>query len=296
MNHNAIVSALLLLTLRVAAAEGPVRINAQSTKPMKDICEQISNLFHWRITYEDAPVFDMREVVQERAPSGVPWLRMRAVPLSFDVPPMLDESVAEYRRKVLDAAMGAYGRSGNRAAFRYSDDGDYIHVVPSVVAGPDGRPQTFKSILDVPVTIKVDRYTIRGLVEAVLAQVGKRAGVTVSLGTIPNSFKQIMLTEEAENELAREFLMRVFERQNGARYMAGVPPERLFWRLNYTADGPQYFFNVGIVPTELDAGAVSRKSRQVDPPAESPDSTGDSQKKAGFINKAGTSPDQTKHK
>jgi hypothetical protein len=263
---------------------------------MKDICEGILNLFHWRITYEDAPVFDKREVVLSTAPSGVPWLRMRAVPVEFDIPAMVDESIGDYRRKVMDAAMSAYNRSGNRAAFSYSDNGDYIHVVPSSVAGRDGRMRPSSSILDVPVTVKLGQYTIRGIVEAILEQVGHRAGTNISLGTIPNSFKQIVLTEEANDESARDIFVRVFDRQNGARYMAGLLPERLYWELTYVADGSGYFFNVGVVPEEFGAGTVLEKSRHVDVPAATQRSPGDSGGKAGFIVTPGTAVDRPKQK
>jgi hypothetical protein len=168
----------------------------------------------------------------------------------------------------MDLAMATYAGSGNRAALRYIDDGEYIHVTPSQVAGPDGILKPFESILNIPVNVPRGRYNLGQLVSSIIAQVGNRVGTTISLGTIPNNiFAFAMVTEEANNESAREVLMRAFGEINGPRYAAGVPPMRMCWHLTYMADGPQYLLNVNGEPVEFDDATVARRSRTGDVPA-----------------------------
>jgi hypothetical protein len=228
---------------------------------MFEICSQIAALFHWRITYEDPPVFNKNELVLEIAPSGIPVHRMRGLPVSLDLPAKQNETLTEYRRKVMDAAITAYAGSGNRAAFRFSDDGEYISVTPNAVSQADGKLQPFESILNAPVTIPRGQYTVRGILQATLDQVAGRIGIPISLGTLPRSFMQITVTEEAANESARDVIVRVFYEQNGQRYKAGVPPERLFWQITCMAEGPLYFFNAGSVAPDLDPEEITRRSR-----------------------------------
>jgi len=161
-----------------------------------------------------------------------------------------------------DLAMAAYAASGNRAAFSYTDDNEYIHVMPKAVAGPVGVLRPIESILNSRVTIPRREYSLGQIVSSVIAQVGNQAGTTIALATFPtNTFSNSTLMEEANNEPAKLVLMRAFDEINNSRYVAGVSPIRLYWALTYTADGPQYFFNVSTASEAFDEPTIARRSR-----------------------------------
>jgi hypothetical protein len=275
--------ALTLLIVTAVAGQAPVRVRGESSKPMMDMCTQIADLFQWRITYEDAPLMNPDEVHQERSPSGLPWTKMNAVPVSLDIPPMGHEPLIDYRRRVMDLAIGAYAASGNRAAFASDVDGEYIHVTPSAVRGADGVLRPFQSILNTRVSIPRGRYSLGQVVSSVIAQVGNQVGTRIAMATVPNNiFAFAMITEEANNEPANEVLMRAFDEVNGPRYAAGVPPMRMSWDLMYMADGPPYFFNVHGEQPELDEATVAQRSRTGEAPSPSAQPSSDPAK-VGFV-------------
>jgi hypothetical protein len=245
------------------AEEGPIVITAQRSKPMKDICDQLSDLFHWRVTYEDAPVLNPGELTTEAAPNGRSRLVMRARPVSFELPAMGNETVEAYRAKVMNTVIHAYAASGNRAAFQYTDDGEHIHVFPSAVAGVDGKVRTADSILSTKVNVPGGTYTVGELVSAILSQVATVAGTPIELATVPpNLFAFQKLTEEVNDKPAAEALDWIFEEINNPRYAAGFPPLRFRWVLTYVPDyGPIYFFNLSGVEPELDNATIADLSQ-----------------------------------
>jgi len=259
-------AALLSFNAPVCAqttTEGPITITTSGIRPMMEVCDKISDLFSWRVSFEDAPASGPDELTTEAAPNGRSRLVMRARPVSFELPAMGNETVEAYRAKVMNTVIHAYAASGNRAAFQYTDDGEHIHVFPSAVAGVDGKVRTADSILSTKVNVPGGTYTVGELVSAILSQVATVAGTPIELATVPpNLFAFQKLTEEVNDKPAAEALDWIFEEINNPRYAAGFPPLRFRWVLTYVPDyGPIYFFNLSGVEPELDNATIADLSQ-----------------------------------
>jgi hypothetical protein len=255
-------AALLSFVAAVCAqttTEGPITITTNGIRPMMEVCDKISDLFSWRVSFEDGPVSGPDELTTYVQPNGRPRLIMRSRPVSFELPAMGNETVEAYRAKVMNTVIHAYAASGNRVTFSYTDDGEHIHVFPSAVAGVDGKVRTTGSILSTKVNVPPGTYTVGDLVSAILSQVATVAGTPIELATVPpNLFAFQKLTEEVNDKPAAEALDWIFEEINNPRYAAGVPPLRFRWVLTYVPDyGPIYFFNLSGVEPELDNATVA---------------------------------------
>jgi hypothetical protein len=236
----------------LAGANDVLHLAAHSSKPLHDVCLQLEEELHWRISYEDPPVLAGDELAPETNPGGVSHLVMRAQPLSIDVPTKNSTS-SEVKRDAVRMLLDAYHRSGNRAVFRAIEQGDFIHIVPEAVRGEDGKLQRFQPMFDTHVTIPRGTYSLGVLTDQILSQVGQIRGIPVMQATVPlNLFAQATVTEEANDEPARDVLMRAFEGINEQRIADHLPVLRLTWNLGYNPNGNNYFFNVHSVALEQD--------------------------------------------
>jgi hypothetical protein len=245
-----IVFVSCILPSDVVAAER-LQITTRSDHPIGDVCRALEAKFHWRISYEDAPVFDQDDLQNGTAPNGVPWLVLRDVPAAVDVPIEADMP-AIARGQALQGILDAYRLSGGRAGFTIVQNGDIINVMATSVRGPDGKIQPFEPLLDTKISLVRGRYDLWTLVTTILSQVSQIRGIPITIGTVnTNLFAQSVVTEEANNEAARDILGRAFEEINGLRYAQHVAPERIVWYMNYDPNGRMYFFNVHNVGPEV---------------------------------------------
>jgi len=236
----------------LGGASDVLHLAVHSPKPLQDICFQLEEALHWRISYEDPPVLAGDELVPEMNPGGVSRLVMRAQPLSIDVPTKNSTS-SEVKRDTVRTILDAYHRSGNRAVFREIQQGDFIHIVPDAVRGEDGRLQRFQPMFDTHVTIPRGTYSLGVLTSEILSQVGQIRGIPIMRATVPiNLFAQATVTEAANDEPARDVLMRAFEGINEQRIADHLSVLRLTWYLLYNPNGQHYFFNVTSVALEQD--------------------------------------------
>src|SRR5258706_5429494 len=236
----------------LGGAEDVLHLAVHGPKPLQDICLQLEEALHWRITYEDPPALVGDELVPATNPGGVSVLVMRALPLSIDVPTENSTS-SEVKRDTVRMLLEAYHRSGNRAVFRGIQQGDFIHIVPEAVRGEDGRLQRFQPMFDTHVTIPRGTYSLGLLTSLILSKVGQSRGIPIMRATVPiNLFAQATVTEEADDEPARDVLMRAFEGINAQRIADHLSVLRLTWYLGYSPNGNNYFLNVHSVALEQD--------------------------------------------
>jgi hypothetical protein len=256
-----IIAALALgvsLNAVLAAEGGRLYIATQSHRPLGEICRTLQDQLGWQVSYEDAPVFDKREFEPQVMPTGATLLRLRAVPMSFDLP-LPDALSTADRKPMLKAIFDAYRASGNRGGFEYIQKGDRVQVFQTVLIGEDGQPRAFQPMLDTKVSIQEGKYVLMNLVSDVLARVGRTRGIPIGLATVPfNLFLQTTVTEQANEEPARDVLERVFDEINGPRLLAGSPPVRLTWYLAAGPMGKVYYFSVGAASAET-IGKPQRK-------------------------------------
>jgi hypothetical protein len=260
-------------------AEDVLHLAVHSSKPLQDICMQVEESLHWRISYEDPPVLAGDELVRETNPGGVSHLVMRAQPFSIDIPTKNSTS-SEVKRDAVRTILDAYHRSGNRAVFRGIQQGDFIHIVPEAVRGEDGKLQPFQPMFDTHVTIPRGTYSLGVLTNQILSQVGQNRGIPVMRATVPlNLFAQATVTEEADDEPARNVLMRAFEGINAQRVADHLSVLRLTWNLGYNPNGQNYFFNVHSVALEQDdlRNNAPSESNQQQPETKLPQPAGPAQ-------------------
>jgi hypothetical protein len=203
------------------------QFTTRSDHPIGDVCRTLEAQYHWRISYEDAPVFDQDDLKSGTAPNGVPWLVLRDIPAAVDVP-IEPDMPAIARGKTLQSIVDSYRLNGGRAGFTVSGNGDIINVVATSVKGADGKFQPFEPLLDTKVSLVRGRYDLWTLVMKILYQVSQIRGIPITIGTVStNLFAQSVVTEESNNEAARDILVRAFEEINGTRYAQHVDPVRL---------------------------------------------------------------------
>jgi len=191
------------------------QFTTRSDHPIDEVCTAIEAQFHWRISYEDAPVFDRDDLKNGTAPNGVPWLALRDVPAAVDVP-IETNMPASARGKTLQSILDSHRLSGGRAGFTVTQNGDIIHVMATSVKGADGKFQPFEPLLDTKVSLVRGRYDLWTLVMKILYQVSQIRGIPITIGTVStNLFAQSVVTEESNNEAARDILVRAFEEING---------------------------------------------------------------------------------
>src|SRR5665213_107913 len=226
------------------------QLTTRSDHPIGEVCRALEAQFHWRISYEEAPVLDQDDVKNGTAPNGVPWLVLRDIPATVDVPIETDMP-AIARGKTLQSILDSYKLNGGRAGFTVTQDGDIIHVMATSVKGVDGKIVTFEPLLDTKVSVVRGRYDLWTLVSTVLNQVSQTRGIPITMAIVnTNLFAQSVVTEEANNEPARDILVRAFEEINGPRYAHNLDPVRLVWYMNYDPNGGIYYFGVHNVAPE----------------------------------------------
>ncbi len=261
-----------ILPSSMVAAER-FQLTTHSDHPIGDVCRALEAQFHWRISYEDAPVFDQDDLKNGTAPNGVPWLELRDIPATVDVPIEADMP-AIARGKTLQNILDSYRLNGGRAGFTVTQDGDIIDVMATSVKGADGKMQAFEPLLDTKISLVRGRYDLWTLVTTILSRLSQIRGIPITIATVSkNLFAQSVVTEESNNEAARDILVRAFEEINGARYAQHVDPVRLVWYMNYDPNGRMYFFNVHNVAPEnppvttepVPAPVPQRKGRLIGP-------------------------------
>lgn len=242
-----------VLTCNIVAADR-LQITTQSDHPISELCKALESQFHWRISYEDAPIFFQDDVQPGNAPNGVPWLVVRDVSATVDVPIQAGMS-ADAKLKTLQGILDGHRLSGGRAGFTVTGSGDLVHVVGTSVRGQSGEMEPFEPLLDTRISFTRGNYDLGTLVQTVLNQVSQIRGIPIVLATVPtNLFIQSRVTEEASNEVARDVLIRAFGEINGTRFAQFdqfADPVHLTWYMVYNPNGGNYFFNVHNVVPEI---------------------------------------------
>jgi hypothetical protein len=255
-----LVSLAVLVASAVAADD--LHLITKTDRPLREICQILEERFHWRISYEEAPTVAAQDAASASSQLEGGGLRRRGFPVSIDLaarksPEGFASSERAYVQEAMDLVLRAYNRSGNLGEFRHVSDAAFIHVLPVV----DGSGKPWTPLLDTAVSIPRSTYVLDELVTSVLAEVQKKRGIPIMLGTVPtNLFVQARVTEEAREEPARDVLIRSFEEINGPRLAIHLPRLRLTWALMYSPLDRQYFFNVHGAPPELTSDEAEKRA------------------------------------
>lgn len=258
------ITALLSLTIFVvsAPAADDLHMVTKTDQPLREICQALEERFNWRISYEEAPIEPPRAAASTGLRVEIRGAPKRAFPVSIDLAAKQSPGGLANREKTdihgaMDLVLRAYNRSGNLGTFRYVTDDAFIHILAVV----DGFGKPWTPLLDTTVSIPRGTYVLDGLVTSVLAEIQKKRGIPIVLGTVPmNLFVQSRITEEAREEPARNVLIRAFEEINGPRLAMHLPRQRLTWTLTYNPLDHHYFFNVHGVPPEPTGDDAEQKA------------------------------------
>jgi len=233
------------LFLATAAVGRPktISIPAQS-RPLLELADQLEKEYAWRITYEETPLENSTDLVNSARIRTHLIPRPTAFQASFEEPQ--DSRSMEEKWKILDRLVASY--SGPHGAMTVLNIGDYSHIVPTTLKNKAGQIVPFEPLLNTRVSFEPAQRSLLDTVRLILSQVSSIRAVSIGLGTIPtNLFVQQQLRTDANNEPAREVLMRIFEDASGARQLKGGPAARVTWALLNDISYSGYFFNAHIV-------------------------------------------------
>lgn len=218
---------------------------------MYDLLDKLSERLYWRVTYEDPPVLDERELTTELSPNGNPWhvLRNR---YSASMSVRRTRTLSPVKVEVIGKALDTIRLAGDNTEYRVVYDGDYIHVSPIKIRSKNGELVTFEPMLDTRVSIPQGSYVLISLLNKVLSQVASKRGVGISIGTIPtNLFLQSQVTLQATDSSAQDIISQAVEGVRLQRLKDG-DIIRTNWYLGYSHTQGHYFFNARTIRSEED--------------------------------------------
>ena len=202
------LSLCISLSLAAAAAGATVTVSiAAQPRPLWQLARQLEKAYKWRITYEEAPLEYPADLVNS-ATAGIHWIaRPTAFQASFEQPQ--DSRSMEEKWKILDSLVASY--SGPHGAMTVSSNGDYSHIIPTTLKNKAGQIVPFEPLLNTKVSFEPANRNLLDTVRLIMSQVSRVRRVSIGLGIIPtNLFVQQQLLTNADNEPARDFLMRIF--------------------------------------------------------------------------------------
>lgn len=244
--HFAVLIFLVCLVAGIAGSqENRMRVAVSSSTPVLDVTETLVTEHHWNINYEDWGATNNDDLREVKMASG-PNLRVRkSSSLSADIP--APETVAKKDRKeVMNQILESQDRGRTSVVFGSSERNGSLQVYPVAVRQPDGKLQEVTPLFDTPVTLLPSSYSLGQIVNEVVAQVQQKRGVTIALGTVPQFlFRQDTVTAEANEEPARDLLLRAFADINGPRLARKGEYVVPVWSLRYDPTSDMFYLNVG---------------------------------------------------
>jgi hypothetical protein len=238
--------AFLALTIEALLA-APRTISFVEPRPLYQLALRLEEDYNWRITYED-PIWQSSEDLVSASPGRASFMTPRPIPLTVTFAEPNDRTSISEKRDILEnLVIGA--RLPVPMTMAVFHNGDYTHIVPVSLRQEGGSIVAFVPMLDSRVSFAPGQRTLFEAVGLVLSQASNTRGIHIAMGTIPNNlFLGHQQLTFAENETARDVLMRLFEDASGTSMLSGAPPIRVTWALLYDATAKQYFFNAHVLP------------------------------------------------
>ncbi len=242
------IGAPLIITSLLAGAAvvgAPINVSIPlQSRPLWQLAAQLEKAYKWLITYEEAPLENSADLIND-ATIGIHWIaRPTALQASFEEPQ--DSRSMEEKWKILDKLVNGY--SGPQGRMTVLNNGDYSHILPTTLKNKAGQIVPFEPLLNTRVSFEPAQRNLLETVRLILSQVSKIRGVSIGSGIIPtNLFVQQQLLTNADNEPARDVLVRIFEDASGFRQLKGGSPVRVTWALLNDVSYSGYFFSARLV-------------------------------------------------
>jgi len=241
---------LVLLCAMVSglAAADIETVEVEDPRPLGAAIAVLRERFGWRVSYEDPPYKDARDLVDRTAPTYRGPRRAldpRGGPLEVSFLPSDPPEV------VLRMLIDEHRRRGYPGRFVVRQLDGVMFVLPEQ-----------GSVLDTPVTLEDRDWTYWDVVFEVLRQVSQATGVKVDGPGFPRpQFERFKFT--ANREPARQVLLRLFDTR--------APAYQFTWQLLY---GPNWGYALNLAGKQVDPAQLWERPR-IQPRQAKPTKKGD---------------------
>jgi hypothetical protein len=255
---------LVVLGCRVANAGDNVAVVVDDPRPVAMAIQTLVSEYGYVITYEDPRYSfegDLQDVtaqvrrdLSKYAPDKVPKvIGPLGGKLTLNVPPVTtSQDIASALNQLIQF------KTGNGGHFRVQQTAGVFHVIPTEVRDVNGNWATNPSILDIPISMSLEKRTEYGTLDAICKAVGLaahvniRMGAGVGQGVMPDGDAPLYPLE-ASNESARSVLLRA---------LASTSSRRRTWMLLYDFGEKTYFLSILGVPDLSSAAQQPQIVRQ----------------------------------
>ena len=157
MVFSAFVSVVLIGQKPIVLAQRDKIQNlfVEDPRPLAKAAELLEHRFGWRITYEDPPYVYIGDLVDNTAPEYRGPLRALTPAgrqINVDYPISTKTGKLDDPRQMLQLLLDAHTLLGNPELFRFMQNGEVFHIVPSQVRNTSGVLMNVVPTLEVPIT------------------------------------------------------------------------------------------------------------------------------------------------
>jgi hypothetical protein len=132
--------------------------------------------------------------------------------------------------------------------------GNVFHIVPSRMKDANGNWVDHSSPLDLRITLPGQTTSGLKAVGLICRRLSEVQGKEVIVATVPNNYlAQTTVSLGANNEVARDVLLRTLTGLKWSDPKISAPAKKLMWRLFYGPDTHQYGLNITVARVERSA-------------------------------------------
>jgi hypothetical protein len=229
---------------KVQRADGLVTCVANSSRPLNQALDAISEEYGWSVDYEDPPYQSSLELIDVTSPvwrAAHPTSESRALGIrggafrtTYPESPATATS-AEQRLIVLRQIVADYNASGNPGQFAVREfAGGRLGIVGTSVKDESGNQIPTPSVLDTPVTVRGGSMNLGEAVDIILEALNVKTATKLGASLPTNLMFQTQVKLPEGEMPARDALHQVLAQAKG----------KLYWRLLYGPGRQAYGFNV----------------------------------------------------
>jgi hypothetical protein len=217
---------------------------------MYEVAKALENKYGWRITYEDAPLENSRELKDITSPL---YKSTHPDPLDVTLVPQARPFTFSWkttnrgynRQEILDQCVGQHNKiSQNPGQFHSYQQGSVSHIVASEFRRKDGSMVSVKSPLDTVVSFPVEERTLLQTVSLILSTVESRNGTHILVGMMPGHVMANNISVGAERITARDAMLVALNASDARNLEMGLPLLQMSWAMLFQADEQAYYLNL----------------------------------------------------
>lgn len=212
-------------------------LSVEGARPIAKAMVMLESRYAQPITYEEGPYAytgDVEDVtVAENAPRRILAPRRWRIDAKMLLPE--NATKADLIGLVNSFLHTAAQDRGMSESFRVLQSSYGLHVVPTKVRNREGQETAVMPVLDVRLTVPRQSGDQYSLLQSLCHEVSQATGVDVILATIPPDFIKRTATIGAENDPARDVLIRVLKEDGRG----------LSWHLLHGPTTGAFYLNIG---------------------------------------------------